>query len=148
LETPLLEVIHAQTVVSLPVPSLNRDCAEVSVDNNKIKVERVVCVVDCGLAVNPDIVKAQMESGIVFGLTAALKGEININEGSVVESNFHDYKMLRMNESPKIEVYIIPHDDKPTGVGEPGTPPIAPAVANAVYAATGQRIRRLPLRLS
>ncbi|MDP7146136.1 MAG: xanthine dehydrogenase family protein molybdopterin-binding subunit [Pseudomonadales bacterium] len=128
--------------------SVVAEVAEVSVDNNKIKVERVVCVVDCGLAVNPDIVKAQMESGIVFGLTAALKGEININEGSVVESNFHDYKMLRMNESPKIEVYIIPHDDKPTGVGEPGTPPIAPAVANAVYAATGQRIRRLPLRLS
>lgn len=122
--------------------------AEISIKNNKIKVERVVCVVDCGLAVNPDIVKAQMESGIVFGLTAALKGEITIDEGSVVESNFHDYQMLRMNENPNIEVYIVPHDDKPTGVGEPGTPPIAPAVANAVYAATGQRIRRLPLRLS
>jgi|TARA_B100000315_G_scaffold183738_2_gene172686 CO/xanthine dehydrogenase Mo-binding subunit len=128
--------------------SVVAEVAEVSVKNNKIKVERVVCAVDCGLAVNPDIVKAQMESGIVFGLTAALKGEITIDEGAVVESNFHDYQMLRMNESPDIEVYIIPHDDKPTGVGEPGTPPIAPAVANAVYAATGQRIRRLPLRLS
>ena len=128
------------------------EIAEISVSSSgAIKVERVWCAVDCGYAVNPDIVKMQMESGIVFGLTAALYGEINLVDGEVQESNFHDYPLLRMNESPAIEVVIVNSTDADAplgGVGEPGTPPIAPAVANAVFAATGQRLRTLPLRLS
>jgi len=121
--------------------------AEVSVTDGAIKVERVVCVIDCGLAVNPDIVRAQMESGIVFGLSAALHGEITFEDGAVKQSNFHDYPVLRMSECPQIEVYIVENAEPPSGVGEPGVPPIAPAVANAVFAATGKRLRELPLRL-
>ena len=94
---------------------------------------------------NPDIVVAQMESSIIFGLTAALKGEITIKNGGVEQSNFHDYPMLRINEVPEIEVSIVASSEPPSGVGEPGTPPIAPAVANALYALTGKRIRELPL---
>jgi isoquinoline 1-oxidoreductase beta subunit len=121
--------------------------AEVSVDKSKqIRVHKVSCVVDCGLAVNPDIVRQQMESAIIFGLTAALYGEINIESGQVTQSNFHDYQMVRMHDTPEIEVYILPSDLEPAGVGEPGTPVIAPAVANAVYAATGERLRSLPLQ--
>jgi isoquinoline 1-oxidoreductase/isoquinoline 1-oxidoreductase beta subunit len=123
--------------------------AEVSVNDQRlIRVHKVTCVVDCGLAVNPDIVKAQMESGIIFGLTAALYGEINIDGGRVQQSNFHNYKMLKLADSPDIEVYIVAAGLEPSGVGEPATPVIAPAVANAVYAATGQRLRALPLVLS
>ena len=121
--------------------------AEVSVSRDgHIKVHRVVCAVDCGMVVNPDIIKAQMESAIVFGLTAALKGEITIKNGRVEQSNFHDYPLLRMDEMPEIVVAIVPSQENPGGVGEPGTPPIAPAVANAVFKATGKRLRRLPLR--
>jgi isoquinoline 1-oxidoreductase/isoquinoline 1-oxidoreductase beta subunit len=122
------------------------EVADVSVENGRIRVHKVLCVVDCGLAVNPDVVRAQMEGGIVFGLTAALHGNLQLENGAIRESNFHDYPLLRMNESPEIEVVIVESDDDPTGVGEPGTPPIAPAVANAVFAATGQRLRELPLR--
>lgn len=123
------------------------EIAEVSVENGQIKVHKVVCVVDCGTAVNPDVVRAQMEGGILFGLTAALHGEHLIEGGAVKESNFHDYPILRMNEAPDIEVVIVESQGKPTGVGEPGLPPIAPAVANAVFRATGERLRSLPLRL-
>ncbi len=123
------------------------EVAEVSVENGKIRVHRVLCVVNCGVAVNPDIVRAQMEGAIMFGLTAALHGQIDLDHGEVTQSNFHDYPILRMNEAPDVEVIIIDSDAHPTGVGEPGLPPIAPAVANAVYAATGQRLRSLPLRL-
>ena len=120
--------------------------AEVSVDKQgAVRVHRMVCAVDCGRVVNPDSVKAQMEGGIVFGLTAALKGEITLDRGRVQQRNFHDYQMLRINESPQIEVYIVPSTEKPTGVGEPGVPPVAPAVANAIFAATGKRIRKLPI---
>ncbi len=120
--------------------------AEVSVDNSgQINVHRVVCAVDCGRVVNPDTVKAQMESGIIYGLSAALFGEITLKEGRVEQSNFHDYPVVRLDESPDIEVHIVPSSEKPTGVGEPGTPPIAPAVANAVFTATGARLRRLPM---
>jgi CO/xanthine dehydrogenase Mo-binding subunit len=122
--------------------------AEVSINGDEIQVHRVTCVVDCGLAVNPDIVEAQMESGIVFGLTAALLGEITFRDGAAVESNFHDHPMLRMAQVPEIEVAIVPSAEPPSGVGEPGTPPIAPAVANAVFVATGRRLRELPLRLA
>lgn len=119
--------------------------AEISMQNNAPRVHRVVCVIACGLAVNPDGIIAQMESGIVYGLTAALYGEITFENGSVKQSNFHDYRMLRMDEAPDIEVHIIEDDGKIGGVGEPGVAPIAPAVANAWFAATGKRIRKLPL---
>ncbi|MCL4790477.1 MAG: molybdopterin-dependent oxidoreductase, partial [Gammaproteobacteria bacterium] len=122
--------------------------AEISIAaDNSIRVHRVSCAVDCGLAINPDIVRQQMEGGILFGLSAALYGEISIEDGAVRQSNFHDYRVLRMADSPAIDVHIISGGTEPSGVGEPGVPPIAPAVANAVYAATGKRLRTLPLRL-
>jgi isoquinoline 1-oxidoreductase/isoquinoline 1-oxidoreductase beta subunit len=121
------------------------EVAEVSLENGRIRVHEVLCVVDCGTAVNPDVIRAQMEGAIMFGLTAALDGEIEIEEGAVKQSNFHDYPILRMTEAPKVRVVIIDSQDAPTGVGEPGLPPIAPAVANAVYRATGQRLRAMPL---
>jgi isoquinoline 1-oxidoreductase/isoquinoline 1-oxidoreductase beta subunit len=124
------------------------EIAEVSVDGGRIRVHQVTCVIDCGIAVNPDIVRAQMEGGVIFGLTAALHGNIEIEGGAVKESNFHDYPILRMDESPAIEVVIVDSGTDPTGVGEPGLPPIAPAVANAVFRATGQRLRSLPLKLA
>ncbi|MCG2634731.1 MAG: molybdopterin-dependent oxidoreductase, partial [Gammaproteobacteria bacterium] len=114
-------------------------------DDGSIRVHRVVCVVDCGVVVNPDTVRAQMESGIVFGLSAALTGAITIEDGRVQQSNFHDYSVLRMNQMPEIEVHIVASDEAPGGVGEPGTPPIAPALVNAVYQATGKRLRQLPV---
>ncbi len=120
---------------------------EVSIEDGRIRVHRVVCAIDCGVAVNPGGVQAQMESGIAFGLGAALHSALTLREGQVQESNFHDYQVLRMNEMPKVEVHIVPSTEKMGGVGEPGTPPIAPAVANAVFALTGQRLRELPLRL-
>jgi isoquinoline 1-oxidoreductase beta subunit len=124
------------------------EVAEVSVNRSsrEVKVHRVVCAVDCGRYVNPDTIAAQMEGSIVFGLTAALKGQITIANGRVEQSNFHDYEMVRMNETPKTEVHIVPSSEPPGGVGEPGTPPIAPAVCNAIFAATGKPIRRLPIR--
>ena len=124
------------------------EIAEVSVENGKIRVHKVTCVLDCGQAVNPDIVRSQIEGGVIYGLTATLYGGLNLEAGAIKESNFHDYPMLRMSESPEIEVVIIDSGTKPTGVGEPGLPPIAPAVANAVYKATGQRLRSLPLQLA
>ncbi|MCP4409629.1 MAG: xanthine dehydrogenase family protein molybdopterin-binding subunit [Gammaproteobacteria bacterium] len=123
--------------------------AEVSVHANKgFSVDRVVIAVDCGIAINPDIVVAQMEGGMGFGLSATLSSELAIDKGRVVQSNFHDYTVLRMNQMPLVEVHIVKSAKPPTGVGEPATPVIAPAVANALTAATGQRFDRLPLRLS
>jgi isoquinoline 1-oxidoreductase beta subunit len=123
--------------------------AEVTVHADKtFSVDRVVIAVDCGIAVNPDIVRAQMEGGMGFGLAAALSSEITFSEGHVVQSNFHDYTVLRINQMPKVEVHIVNSAQPPTGVGEPATPVIAPAVANALSAATGQRFNRLPLKLS
>jgi isoquinoline 1-oxidoreductase subunit beta len=120
--------------------------AEVSVaSDGTVRVHRVVCAVDCGPVVNPDTVEAQMQGGIVYGLTAALYGEITIDRGRVKQSNFHDYQMLRLPEMPKIEVHIVPSTDAQGGAGEPGTPPIAPAVCNAIFAMTGKRIRKLPI---
>ncbi len=123
------------------------EVAEVSVEEGRVRVHRVTCAVDCGFALNPDGVKAQIEGGVVYGLSAALHGAITIERGRVKQSNFHDYPVLRMNEMPEIAVHLVPSGDKPFGVGEPGTPPIAPAVANAVFAATGKRVRELPIRL-
>ncbi len=128
--------------------SIVAQVAEVTVEKGRIRVPRVVCVVDCGTAVNPLAVRAQMESAIAFGLGAALKSRLTLKEGRVVESNFHDYEVLRMSEMPHVEVHILNSHEKTGGVGEPGTPPIAPAVANAVFAATGKRLRDLPLRLA
>src|SRR5271170_3764889 len=123
--------------------------AEVSVaKDGTVRVHRVVCALDCGRTINPDIVKAQMEGGIIFGLTAALKSEITLKDGRVEQSNFYDYPMVRIYESPVIEVHIVKSTANPTGVGEPGVPPVAPALANAIFAATGKRVRRLPIRAS
>ncbi|MGB7621125.1 MAG: xanthine dehydrogenase family protein molybdopterin-binding subunit [Terriglobia bacterium] len=120
--------------------------AEVTVEFKKVTVHRVVCAVDCGQYVNPDTIEAQMQSAIVMGLTAAWKGEITIDRGRVMQGNFNDYPVLRMDEMPVIEVYIVPSQEKPGGIGEPGLPPIAPAVSNAIFASIGKRIRRLPIR--
>jgi isoquinoline 1-oxidoreductase beta subunit len=123
--------------------------AEVTVKaDNTFTVDRVVCAVDCGIAVNPDNVRAQMEGGIGFGLSAALYGAITLKNGEVEQSNFHDYPILRINEMPRVDVHIVPSTAAPTGVGEPGVPPVAPAVANALAAATGKRVRKLPLKLA
>ena len=122
--------------------------AEVTVTGDKFTVDRVVCAVDCGLAINPDVVRAQMEGGIGFGLSAVLYGAITLKDGAVEQSNFHDYPVLRINEMPAVEVHIVQSSDQPTGAGEPGVPPIAPAVANALAAATGKRLRKLPLSLA
>jgi isoquinoline 1-oxidoreductase beta subunit len=123
------------------------EIAQVSVDKNSYRVEKVWCAVDCGQAVNPDIIRAQMEGGIGFALSALQREAIQVRDGRILESNFHDYAPLRMREMPEIEVAIMPSEADPTGVGEPGVPPLAPAVANAIAAVTGQRLRRLPLKL-
>jgi isoquinoline 1-oxidoreductase subunit beta len=121
------------------------EVAEVTVKPDRtFKVDRVVCAVDCGVAINPDVIKAQMEGCIGYGFAAALRGEITLKDGVVEQSNFHQYRVLRISEMPAVEVHIMPSTEKPTGVGEPGLPPIAPAVANAIFAATGRRIRKLP----
>jgi len=125
--------------------SIVAEVAEVSVDGSNVRVHKVWCAIDCGFAANPSGVIAQMESGINYGLTAALYGEITFENGRVQQSNFHDYPILRMNEAPEIEVAIINSGEPMGGAGEPGTPPIAPAVANAIFAATGKRVRRLPI---
>jgi isoquinoline 1-oxidoreductase beta subunit len=122
--------------------------ADVSVEKGRIRVHRVVAAIDCGICINPAGVTAQVESAIVYGLTAALYGEITLKAGKVQQGNFDDYPVLRMNEMPKIEVHIVQSSEKSGGVGEPGLPPTAPAVANALFAATGKRLRQLPLRLA
>jgi isoquinoline 1-oxidoreductase beta subunit len=120
--------------------------ADVSVGpDGDVRVHRVVCAVDCGHMVNPDTVVAQMEGGIIFGITAALWGEITLDKGRVQQSNFNDYRVMRINEAPQIEVYLVDSRDDPGGIGEPGTSGAAPAVCNAVFAATGTRIRKLPI---
>jgi isoquinoline 1-oxidoreductase beta subunit len=119
--------------------------AEVSVDQSgRIKIDRVVCAVDCGTAINPDVIAAQMEGGIAFGLSAVLHGAITLKDGRIEQDNFNSYRVLRMNEMPAVEVHIVPSVEPPTGVGEPGVAPLGPAVANAIFAATGNRVRVLP----
>jgi isoquinoline 1-oxidoreductase beta subunit len=119
--------------------------AEVSVDHKgQVTVDRVVCAVDCGVPINPDVITAQMEGGIGFGIGAVRFGAITLNAGRVEQDNFNGYRVLRINEMPKIEVHIVPSAEPPTGVGEPGVAPVGPAIANAIFAATGTRVRILP----
>jgi len=124
------------------------EVAEVSVQEGKVRVHRVVAAVDCGTALNPDSVEHQVEGSVVYGLSAALRGEITVAGGAVVQGNFDDYEPLRMHEMPAVEVHLLPSRAPPGGVGEPGLPPLAPAVANALHAVTGARVRRLPIRLA
>jgi isoquinoline 1-oxidoreductase beta subunit len=123
--------------------------AEVSVDRkNAIRVDRIVCVADCGQVINPLGVEGQIESGIVWGLSAALKGEITFRHGRAEQGSYLDFEVLRMNEMPELMIHLMPNSARPVGMGEPPVVPVAPAVANAVFAATGERLRRIPLRLS
>ena len=128
------------------IGSYNAQVAEVSVDKGKLRVHRVVCAVDCGHVVNPAGVVQQIQSGIVYGLSASMKGSITIERGRVVQGNFNHYDVLRINEMPVVEVYIVPSQAAPGGIGEASTPSIIPAVTNAIFAATGKRIRTLPIR--
>jgi isoquinoline 1-oxidoreductase beta subunit len=120
---------------------------EVAKDGS-VRVRRVVCAVDCGIVVNPDTVRAQIQSAVMFGITAALYGEITLKNGRVEQSNFDSYQMLRMNEAPDVDVHIVQSRESPGGMGEAGTSLIVPAVANAVFAATGKRLRKLPVDIS
>jgi isoquinoline 1-oxidoreductase beta subunit len=123
------------------------EVAEVEVSQSgEVRVHRIVCAVDCGTIVNPDIVKAQIEGGVVFGIGGALWGEVTLKNGRVEQSNFHNVRVLRMNETPAIEVHLVRNGEAPGGIGEPGTAVTAPALANAIFAATGKRIRRLPVK--
>jgi CO/xanthine dehydrogenase Mo-binding subunit len=119
--------------------------AEIAVSGGKLAVHKITCVVDCGQLVNPRIVESQIESGIVFGLTAALWGGITVDGGRVRETNFNTYRLLRANEMPEIEVVLVASDVTPGGIGELAVGPVAPAICNALYAATGRRVRSLPL---
>jgi isoquinoline 1-oxidoreductase beta subunit len=120
--------------------------AEVEVaPDGSVHVHRVVCAIDCGIVINPDTVEAQLQSGVIFGLTAALYGEITLKNGRIEQSNFDSYQMLRLNEVPTIDVHIIASQEPPGGLGEAGTSGIVPAVANAVFAATGRRLRKMPI---
>ncbi len=143
---PLPAGVHRGIAVAHSFGSYVAEVAEVSVaKDGKVKVHRVVGAVDCGMTVNPEIIKRQIESAIVYGLSAALYGKITFKDGRVEQSNFHDYPVLRIDEMPKVEVHIVASTAPPGGIGEPGLPPIAPAVANAIFAATGKRVRRLPI---
>ncbi|HWZ44419.1 MAG TPA: xanthine dehydrogenase family protein molybdopterin-binding subunit [Candidatus Saccharimonadales bacterium] len=128
--------------------SYSAQVAEVSVNEGRIRVHRFVCAIDCGVYVNPGIIEAQAHSGVIFGMQAALYGELTFSSGRINESNFHDYPMVRMNECPEIEVHIVKNTERSGGIGEPGVPCVAPAIANAIFAATGKRIRKLPIRIS
>jgi isoquinoline 1-oxidoreductase beta subunit len=139
---------HRGIAVHESFGSFSAQVAEVSVDEGRLRVHRFVCAIDCGVYVNPGIIEAQAHSGVVFGMQAALYGELTFTNGRLNESNFHDYPMVRMNECPEIEVHIVKNNEKSGGIGEPGVPCAAPAIANAIFAATGKRIRRLPIRLS
>jgi isoquinoline 1-oxidoreductase beta subunit len=119
---------------------------EASIEKGKLRVHRAVCAIDCGRVVNPDTIVAQLEGAVGFALTAALYGEITLENGRVKQSNFHDYRMLRIHEMPEVEVHIVASNEPSTGVGEPGVPTVAPALCNALFQLTGKRIRSLPIR--
>jgi len=137
---------HQGIAVVNNIGSYTAIVAEVSVTKGAMKLHRVVCAVDCGHIVNPAIIQQQIESGIVYGLSAALKGAITINKGRVEQGNFDRYDVTRINEVPKIDVHIVETDNNPGGIGEASGPAIAPAVANAIFAATGKRLRKMPMK--
>jgi CO/xanthine dehydrogenase Mo-binding subunit len=118
---------------------------EISIENDQPRVHRVVSVVDCGQVVNPNILDQQIQSAVIYGLANALRAQITIKNGRVVQGNFDDYQPIRMNEAPKVEAYFVPSTEPPTGIGEPPLPPLAPALCNAIFAATKKRIRALPI---
>jgi isoquinoline 1-oxidoreductase beta subunit len=124
------------------------EVAEVTVEDNQLTVDRITCAIDCGLVINPQGALNQVQGGIIEGLSAALHGEITVKDGVVQQSNFHDYRFCRINEIPDINVHFIPSSDAPRGLGEGPLPPVAPAITNAIYAATGKRIRQLPIRIA
>ena len=143
---PLPKGVHRGIAVGQSFGSYVAEVAEVSVAaDGTPTVHRVVAAVDCGMTVNPEIIHRQIEGGIVYGLSAALYGQITLKDGKVEQGNFHNYPVLRMSAMPKVEVHILPSTEKPGGIGEPGTPPVAPAVVNAIFAATGKRLRSLPI---
>jgi isoquinoline 1-oxidoreductase beta subunit len=120
---------------------------EVTMRDNHVRVDRVVAAVDCGVVINPTGIEQQIEGGIIWGLSSALKGHITFRDGRAEQSTYRDFEVLRMNETPSIEIHIVPsHGEQPFGMGEPPVPPIVPAVVNAIYAATGKRVRELPIR--
>lgn len=143
--TPLPKGLFRGVALTKAFGSWCAQVAEVSVEGKSVRVHRVVAAIDCGLVVNPDLVRAQIESGILFGLSAALKQRVTLKDGRVQQTNFHQYDAVRMFESPRIEVHIVDSKEPPSGVGEPGLPAVAPAVCNAIFAATGKRIRSLPI---
>lgn len=144
-DKPLAKGIFRGIAVHESFGSFVAQVAEVSVTDGAVKVHRIVCAIDCGLAVNPDSLVAQMESAISFGLGAAMHSEITFKDGQVEQNNFNDYKVMRFNEMPLVQVHIVPSSEKMGGAGEPGLPPVAPAVTNAIFAATGKRLRSLPI---
>jgi isoquinoline 1-oxidoreductase subunit beta len=144
---PLPEGLHHGIAAHFAYGGYCAQVAEVSVaKDGVVKVHRVVAAIDCGWVVNPATIVAQIESGIVYGLSAALYNEITVKNGKVEQSNFNDYRALCISEMPKVEVHILEGKGDQGGIGEPGTPPIAPAVCNAIFAATGKRIRKLPIK--
>jgi isoquinoline 1-oxidoreductase beta subunit len=144
--TPLPKGVGRGVSVQPSFASSIATVVEASVDaDGEVKLRRVVCACDTGIVVNPDTVVAQLQGGLIFGLTAAMFGEITLDKGRVQQSNFHDYRMLRINETPPIEVHIVQSGEAPGGIGETGTVAGPPALVNAIFAATGKRLRRLPI---
>ena len=145
---PLPKGMGRGIAVHFAFESYSAHVAEVSVEDGKVRVHRMVCAIDCGQYVNPGIIAAQTEGGAIFGASAALFQELTFDKGRLQQTNFHTFPVMRMNECPKIETYIVDNHEKSGGIGEPGVPCAAPAIANAVFAVTGKRIRKLPIRLS
>ena len=145
---PLPAGRHRGIAVHEAFGSFAAQVAEISMENNHLRVHRVVCAIDCGTYVNPGIIEAQGHSGVIYGMQAAMHGELTFANGRLEQSNFHDYPMVRMNECPEIEVHIIKNNEKSGGIGEPGVPCTAPSIANAIFSATGKRVRKLPIRMS
>ncbi len=146
--TPLPKVRARGLAVHESFGSIIAQVAEVAVEDNQIRVHKVTCAVDCGQVVNPLGLEAQVQGSVAYGLSAVLRSELTLKDGRVEQSNFHDYEVLRLHQMPEVAVHLIPSDAKMGGIGEPATAPVSAAVANAVFALTGQRLRSLPLRLA